>query len=95
MPYDSYDFLFAEKMYNMTRHPAVVNLQQQYGDYITSLNSINLGDMADQYTSAMYNAREKISARLVGLKDRFNSPIVQHVSISWLTGNAHHIINEF
>ena len=82
MAYNNFDFLIAEKMYNMTRHPTVVNLQQQYGDYITSLNSINLGDMADQYTSAMYNAREKISAGLVGLKDHFNSPIVQHVSMS-------------
>ena len=71
-------------MYNMTRHPTVVNLQQHYGDYMNKLTLFSVSDMADQYTSAMYNAREMISTRLAGL----NSPVIQHVSFLLLYEEA-------
>ena len=66
-------------MYNATQHPDVIYLREQYGDYINKLSSFSpsvyASNMADQYTSAMYNARELVNARLAGL-----GPVVQHVS---------------
>ena len=43
---------------------------------MNKLTSFNVGDMADQYASAMSDAREMISTRLAGV----NSPVIQHVS---------------
>lgn len=68
-------------MYNATQHPTLIDLRQQYGDYINKLSSFDpnvyISSMADQYTSALYNARELVNTRLIGLH-----PVIQHVSLS-------------
>ena len=69
---------FSERLYNATQHPTVVDLRQKYGDYLNQLSSFNpnvyMSNMADQYTSTIYNAREMLNIRLAGL-----NPVIQHV----------------